>query len=68
MFNAKIAHKRPPCYDVAPVRKRDGAKQHDTLPSDAGYVPDRALRNAAVGRRVDAATLFFLNALFAHGC
>lgn len=36
----KHLHQRAPCYDVASVRKRDGAKRHDTFYSNAGHVPE----------------------------
>ena len=40
---------RSPCYDVASVRKRDGALRHDTFYSNAGHVRVSRKRNAAVG-------------------
>jgi hypothetical protein len=39
---------RLPCYDVASVRKRDGALRHDTFSSNAGHVRVTRERNAAV--------------------
>ncbi len=38
-----------PCYDVASVRKRDGALRHDTFSSNAGHVRGSRERNVAVG-------------------
>lgn len=41
--------RRGPCYDVASVRKCDGALRHDTFSSNAGHVRVSRERNAAVG-------------------
>ena len=40
---------RAPCYDVASVRKRDGAKRHDTFSLNVGKVCISCERNAAAG-------------------
>ena len=39
-----------PCYDLASVRKRDGALRHDTVSLNARHLRVSRERNAAVGR------------------